>query len=191
MKFWNVPNTIGVIRVILIVIALPFMYFTPGLWLISVSLIALSFLLDGLDGYIARKLKQITTIGSLVDVLADRITEYLLWIFFSGVGIIPIWAPLIVIPRGAITDSIRAIANAKGISVYDLPKSNIAKALVKNRIPRLTIGLCKAVLFIISAVQVSGVYNLSDWIFWITVIVVLINLARGIPVILEAGQVMD
>ncbi len=200
MKFWNVPNTLGVLRVFFIIAAIPLMYYVPTLWWIAVILILSSFALDGLDGYLARKLDQTTTLGSLVDVLADRITEYMLWVFYTGMGAIPLWAPLIVIPRGVITDAIRAIANAKGISVYELPQSGIAKALIKNRVPRLLIGFLKAVLFTTAAVYLASTQNiccfemkqvLNTWIFWLTVLVVVLNIARGLPVILEADTVIE
>ncbi len=187
---WNIPNLVCLVRVILIVLALPIMYHFPEYWIASSSLIAVSFLLDAVDGYLARKLNQKTVFGSLLDVIADRITEYLLWVFFAYERIIPLWAPLIVIPRGVLTDSIRSIANAKGISVYDLPRSKVAKALVSNRVPRITIGLGKAVLFILSAIQLSG-KNLEGVIFWLTVFVVIVNLARGLPVIIEGARVLE
>ncbi len=191
MKFWNIPNTVCVVRTAIIPVAIVLMYFGDAfVKSIGIALILLSFILDGIDGYIARKLKQETTLGSLVDVIADRITEYMLWVFFSGMGIIPLWAPLIVIPRGVLTDTIRSIATTKGISVYDLPKSKIAKFLVTSRVLRLSIGASKMILF-----TLAGIFMVTNiprnWIVIMSVIVVLINVARGLPVIAEANQVLQ
>ncbi len=191
MKFWNVPNTISIFRTVVIPISIILLYFgNIELKLIGVILIPLAFALDGIDGLVAKKLNQKTTLGSLLDVLADRITEYMLWIFFSGLGLVPLWAPLIVIPRGVVTDAIRAHATAKGISVYDLPKNRISRFLVSNRIPRVLIGLGKGVLFTLLALVLVGLAIPSGVVFWLVVFVVILNLARGIPVILEAGEII-
>lgn len=189
MRFWNVPNTIGVIRTLVIPIAIIMLYYNFYAY-VGISLIILSYLLDAVDGYLARKLNQTTTIGSLVDVLADRITEYILWIFFTYMKYIPLWAPLIVIPRGVLTDAIRSIASAKGISVYDLPKNSISKLLVRSRLFRVLIGLGKLVSFTYAGYLMAIGRPTDVYVFWLVVFVVVINIARGLPVIIESGPVV-
>ncbi|MFH1210871.1 MAG: CDP-alcohol phosphatidyltransferase family protein [archaeon] len=67
----NVPNTITSIRILLVPI---FLY---ELWqkniIISVILFSAIMIGDVLDGYVARKLKQTTKLGTVLDSLADRI----------------------------------------------------------------------------------------------------------------------
>ena len=189
--FWNAPNTVCVVRAGLIPIAVVLLWLNNTTSrILGLTLIVISFLMDALDGYLARKLNQKTTIGSLVDVIADRITEYMLWVFFSYEHIIPVWVPLIVIPRGVLTDSTRSIAASKGVSVYDLPRSRLAKFLVTSRIMRITIGGGKLLLFILAGA--SMIWSIPEsWIFWLSALVVIINLSRGIPVIAESSQILE
>ncbi len=189
MKF-TLADKISILRVILIILAILMLYFGDNLIkLSSAILIVLGFLLDWVDGWIARRFKQERPIGSMIDVIADRLSEYLLWIFYLGMGVIPIWAPLIVIPRGVLTDFIRSQATAKGISVYELPKSRIAKFLVKSRFMRGLIGLSKLCLFTVLAMELGGL-NLGVS-YALVVLVVILNVLRGLPVILEAKTILS
>ncbi len=185
---WTIPNIISMSRVVLIILSITGLYYGNfAVRVVSTILILLSFLLDWIDGWVARTINQGTVIGSMIDVIADRLTEYILWIFFLGLGLVPLWAPLIVIPRGVITDFIRSRATARGVSVYDLPKSWISKFLVKSRIMRGLIGLSKLCLFTILGLELAGIH--LGLVYPLVIITVILNLSRGLPVILEASNV--
>lgn len=76
MLIRNLANLITLIRVIMIFTAVGLLNQGNMLWRKwGVIILCLAFLLDGLDGYIARKTNFSNKIGSLVDTLGDRITE--------------------------------------------------------------------------------------------------------------------
>ncbi|GAB1608176.1 hypothetical protein Ahia01_001101800, partial [Argonauta hians] len=65
----------GYVRLILLVVAFV-CYDIPGYFLLAYGTFAV---LDGIDGYVARKLKQISRFGSLLDVVVDNIGRGMLW----------------------------------------------------------------------------------------------------------------
>ncbi|MDR1564791.1 MAG: CDP-alcohol phosphatidyltransferase family protein [Oscillospiraceae bacterium] len=89
----NVPNTLSFIRIILIPVFVYF-FFKNNLWAASGVLLA-SGLSDMFDGYLARKLNQITEMGKILDPIADKLTlcavVVCMWARFahgfSGLGI--------------------------------------------------------------------------------------------------------
>ncbi len=72
-KNLNIPNSLSVLRIILII---PFViYFTRGEILQAVIVLVISGLSDMLDGMIARKFNQFTELGQMLDPLSDKLTQ--------------------------------------------------------------------------------------------------------------------
>ncbi|MBQ5840342.1 MAG: CDP-alcohol phosphatidyltransferase family protein [Clostridia bacterium] len=70
---WNVPNALSVLRIVLIpCFAVLYLLHLDG-WAFGVLL--LSGLTDCFDGYLARRLNQITDCGKLLDPLSDKLTQ--------------------------------------------------------------------------------------------------------------------
>ncbi len=64
---------------------------------------------DFLDGYLARKNKQTTELGALLDPIADKLTTIAVIILYIGNGI-PAWMALVLISRDIIVSGIRVFA---------------------------------------------------------------------------------
>ena len=69
----TVPNALSVLRILII----PFFawYFMQDQLVVAVALLVLSGLSDCADGFIARKLNQVTELGKMLDPLADKLTQ--------------------------------------------------------------------------------------------------------------------
>ena len=81
----TVPNFLSLIRLGLLPVYVR-VYLNavrPGDYLLAGGLLAVSCLTDLLDGWIARKLKQVTTLGKILDPLADKITQFTLTVCLS------------------------------------------------------------------------------------------------------------
>ena len=72
-KWVNVPNCLTMLRILLIPVFLIAYYQLPEARYVSLIVFAAASLTDCLDGYLARRLKQITSFGKLCDPLADKI----------------------------------------------------------------------------------------------------------------------
>ena len=69
---FNYPNTLTIVRLVLIPVYLYF--FLTGEYILSGVFFSISGLTDFLDGYLARKYNMITDLGRLLDPLADKLT---------------------------------------------------------------------------------------------------------------------
>jgi CDP-diacylglycerol--glycerol-3-phosphate 3-phosphatidyltransferase len=74
---------------------------------------------DGLDGYLARKRGQVTTLGILLDPLADKLliaAAFITLVQFNA-RIIPAWIAVIVVGREFLVSGLRSIAAAEGFTI--------------------------------------------------------------------------
>lgn len=124
MKF-NVPTKLTFLRLILsllIIVLLLFPFYRVGFefktFLFHSILIDVRYILCGvifilasftdyLDGYIARKNKQVTDFGKFSDAIADKVLVNSVLIIFASQGFIPAIVPVVIIVRDIIVDAIR------------------------------------------------------------------------------------
>ena len=116
--FWNLPNTITVVRmaVVPILIGFPLYDGRAGSHVVA-WLFILAALGDLLDGWAARRGAQVTRIGKLLDPLADKLTVATALIVLLVMGRIPAWAltlVVVVIGRELAVTGLRGIASAGG-----------------------------------------------------------------------------
>jgi phosphatidylglycerophosphate synthase len=76
----------------------------------SLALTICAIGLDGVDGYLARRLRMTSALGAQLDILGDRVIENLFFIYFAASAQISVWVPLVFFVRGLLTDFLRGIA---------------------------------------------------------------------------------
>jgi CDP-diacylglycerol--glycerol-3-phosphate 3-phosphatidyltransferase len=106
---------------------------------------------DGLDGYLARKRKQITTMGILLDPLADKLmvtTAYILLVAYNP-RIVPPWIAVLVIGREFLVSGLRSIASSEGFTIE-----------------ASEIGKLKTVIQIVSVVAAILAHRWDYWIWF-------------------------
>lgn len=113
----NIPNSITVFRLVLTAIFIAAASFDAQ-WayvtaLVTFSLAAVS---DWLDGYLARKLNLVTSLGKLLDPLADKILVAAGFIYLSVHPDIycPVWVTCLIIGREFMVTGLRQIAVEQG-----------------------------------------------------------------------------
>ena len=92
---------------------------------ICAALYALAVITDLIDGYIARKKNEITTIGKLLDSIADKMVLYSSLIILASRGFINPIIPIAVISSDTIIDGIKMGILAKGQVVPSLKINKI------------------------------------------------------------------
>lgn len=89
---------------------------------------------DGLDGYLARKRGQITTMGMLLDPLADKllITAAFIGLVQFNPHIVPAWIAVVIIGREFLVSGLRSIAAQQGFTIdaSDLGKVKMVVQIV-------------------------------------------------------------
>ena len=116
--------------------------------LVAVGLFILASITDGLDGYLARRRGQITTMGILLDPLADKLMVSAAFIVLVAYvpAIVPPWIAVLVIGREFLVSGLRSIAAAEGFTIE-----------------ASEIGKLKTVLQIVSVVAAILAHR---WIYW-------------------------
>ena len=82
-------------------------------------LFILASITDGVDGYLARKRGQITTMGMLLDPLADKlmVTAAFISLVEFNPRIVPAWIAVLVIGREFLVSGLRSIASSSGFTI--------------------------------------------------------------------------
>src|SRR5438067_7670174 len=98
------------------------------------GLFILASMTDGLDGYLARKRGQVTTIGMLLDPLADKLmiaAAFISLVQFNP-RIVPAWIAVIIIGREFLVSGLRGIAASEGFTIQasDLGKLKMVVQIV-------------------------------------------------------------
>jgi CDP-diacylglycerol--glycerol-3-phosphate 3-phosphatidyltransferase len=79
----------------------------------------LASITDGLDGYLARRRQQVTTMGILLDPLADKLmvsAAFIILVAYTPT-IVPPWIAVLVIGREFLVSGLRSIAAAEGFAI--------------------------------------------------------------------------
>jgi CDP-diacylglycerol--glycerol-3-phosphate 3-phosphatidyltransferase len=117
-KFWNLPNTITVVRVgvVPILLLLPWFSNRAGSCFIGWSFTIAAFS-DLLDGWLARRGQQVTRIGKLLDPLADKLIISTALIVLVAIERIPGWATwmaVVIVGRELAVTGLRGLASSQG-----------------------------------------------------------------------------
>lgn len=102
--WWTVPNLLTLFRILL---TLPFLYFVnQGRFGIALAVFFLASLTDFADGFLARRLKQQSSLGRFLDPLADKL---LITAAFAVMAVphaefasIPVWLAIVVVGRDVV-----------------------------------------------------------------------------------------
>jgi CDP-diacylglycerol--glycerol-3-phosphate 3-phosphatidyltransferase len=117
--FWNLPNTITILRTAAVPVLLFFPFFVDSrlgsqvmAWIFIVAAVT-----DLVDGWLARRGAQVTKIGKLLDPLADKLLVSTALIVLLSVGRIPAWATVfvvVIVGRELAVTGLRGLASAGG-----------------------------------------------------------------------------
>src|SRR5206468_7655094 len=115
----DMANVITVGRICLLFVIVALIYFgNVGVITVCMPLVAFTFALDGVDGWVARRRGESSQFGAVFDIAGDRIVENVLWVVFADLELVPIWVPLLVITRGFVVDGFRSISFAEGMTAF-------------------------------------------------------------------------
>lgn len=141
----NIPNLLTLLRIFfvpLLVAALVQEHVSVHIGAIQVSNVWLAlaiFLIaastDLLDGYLARRWRQITTIGTLLDPIADKLLISSALIALVQVRAVPAWIVILIVGREFAVSGLRAIAAAEG---YTIRASDLGKTKMVSQVAAIS-----------------------------------------------------
>ena len=111
----NFPNILSMSRLIAtVVIFVLILVNQPWAFLVATVLFLLASVTDYLDGYLARKMNVVSSLGVFLDLTADKVLVAAVLIAMVQIGIIPAWITFIIITRELLVSGLRSLAAAKG-----------------------------------------------------------------------------
>ena len=119
----NLPNSITLSRIGCIPIfiwVLSTSVFHPGTQeLVAAAIFSLASITDGLDGYLARKHGQISSVGMLLDPMADKllIASGLIILVRITPNLMPPWIAVLVLGREFLITGLRSVAASQGFTI--------------------------------------------------------------------------
>lgn len=195
----NLANIVSVTRIFVAYVAIACLYVqTTWAYIIALVLTIIAFAMDGLDGYLARKLNQSSEWGSVLDILGDRIVEVSYWIIFAVMGWLNIIFPLICVARAFTTDGIRSVALSKGMTAFGdktMQSTSWGKFICASRFMRISYAVAKVLAFLLLiTVNTPGMelWNGTPILHIITMVfawaAIIFCVVRAIPVVVESPK---
>ncbi|MEA3332627.1 MAG: CDP-diacylglycerol--glycerol-3-phosphate 3-phosphatidyltransferase [Pseudomonadota bacterium] len=114
----NLPNLLTCSRILIVPLIIVLLYFdSRWLNLFTALLVVLAAITDGLDGYLARKYNFESTLGKLLDPLADKILLLSTMVMLVHLQRAPAWIVCLILCRETAITGLRAIAVEKGVVI--------------------------------------------------------------------------
>jgi CDP-diacylglycerol--glycerol-3-phosphate 3-phosphatidyltransferase len=172
----NVPNVLTVLRILLVpVLVVALTTNTANGDTIAAVVFALAALTDGLDGYIARSRKSITTFGKVMDPIADKMLITAALIALVSLDRLDAWVAMVIIAREFAVSSLRVAAAQQGAII---PASILGK--IK------TVTQVVAVMALIAANDPH-----ATWVDVLVGVMVLTTVASGVDYFLNVRREIE
>jgi len=115
---WNIPNLLSFFRIAAIPFVVILLLFPAPLpSFLAALFFSIASLTDLLDGYIARHQKSETSVGKLLDPLADKLLINSALIMLISLGRVPAWMVVLLVGREIAVTGLRGIAAAQGVVI--------------------------------------------------------------------------
>jgi CDP-diacylglycerol--glycerol-3-phosphate 3-phosphatidyltransferase len=127
------PNLLTMGRIALIPLVLAFIdNYSPVRSFIATLIYLAAAVTDFLDGYLARKRKQISVLGKFLDPLADKLIVTAVLVYLTAMDRCPAWLVVALLAREFAVTGLRSIATTEGliISASDSGKQKTALQLI-------------------------------------------------------------
>ena len=166
----NFPISLTLLRIFfvpLLVVLLLTKGYNLDLWAVAVLLLAA--VTDFLDGYLARKRAQITTLGILLDPIADKLLTCSAFISLVELHLVPAWMVVIIVGREFAVSGLRAVASAEG---FVLSASDLGKTKMVLQVVAITVIVLERHYFLI------GDFHLGLVLLWLVMLFALASAAQ-------------
>jgi CDP-diacylglycerol---glycerol-3-phosphate 3-phosphatidyltransferase len=188
----NLPNALTVGRIVLIplLVVVLLTEFEGRLILgvrkelVGAAIFGLASLTDWLDGYLARRRKQITTFGQLMDPLADKFLIAAALVSLVQMELAQPWMVALLLGREFAVTALRGVAYAKGVVIAASP-------LGKFKMLSQVIAILLLILGYDHLQQFYVLGQIALWIAMITAVASLIDYYRRFSHVLGVQRVQQ
>lgn len=169
---FNLPNKLTLVRIFLVPLLVVFLISSSRInSLIAAAIFLAASITDWLDGLIARKTRQITTLGKLLDPLADKLLVSAAFISLVQSGRIPAWMVVVIVCRELAITGLRGIAASNDMVIpaswwgkYKMIAQTLAILLLILDIPFAMVAAWVALtLTLVSGIEYSVKFISGSW----------------------------
>jgi len=158
----NLPNKLSVLRILLVPVIIYLLLFNSlTASIAALAVFVLAALTDKYDGYYARKYDLVTTLGKILDPLADKLLIIGVFTAFVEVGVLSTWPLLIIVARELAVTGLRVVAADQGSVI---PANIWGKT-------KTTIQMITAIVLIINPQIFNLPLLLTEGLIWLTVLI--------------------
>jgi CDP-diacylglycerol--glycerol-3-phosphate 3-phosphatidyltransferase len=144
----NLPNTLTLVRMFLVPLLVVVLltefegHLILGMpkELVGAGIFGLASVTDWLDGYLARRRRQVTWLGQVLDPIADKLLTSAAFISLVQLDLAPAWMVALIIGREFAITGLRSLAYTKGITMPASPLGKIKMASQVTAILLLILG---------------------------------------------------
>ncbi len=184
----NLANAITIARILLIPVFLVLLLGglpEPYGDIAAAAVFILAAATDKLDGYVARRNEQITTLGQFLDPLADKLLIAAALIALVSQGRVAAWVAMLIIGREIAVSVLRIVGVSQGVSIPADKYGKLKTVLQIVYIVYILVPTDKIATFIHVSTDVATVIQ---WI--LAAVVVIVTLASGVRYFLNARGVI-
>ena len=156
----NLPNALSLARIFLVpllvlVLVTKFegrLIYGVRMEIVGAAIFGIASLTDWLDGYLARRRKQVTTLGQLLDPLADKLLITAALLSLVQMDIAPAWMVLVILGREFAVTVLRGVAYSRGVVIAASPLGKLKMVSQVVAILLLILGRIALWVAVITAV---------------------------------------
>jgi CDP-diacylglycerol--glycerol-3-phosphate 3-phosphatidyltransferase len=171
----NLPNSLSITRIFLVpLLVVVLLTKFEGRQILGVpkelvgaAIFALASLTDWADGYLARRRKQITPFGQIIDPLADKLLTSAALISLIQMELAPAWMVAVIIGRELAVTALRSVAYSRGAVMAASPLGKI----------KMVAEVVAILALILAHGQRTPLLLIGQTALWIVVITALVSAA--------------
>ena len=169
----NLPNSLTVARIFLVPVLVSVLLtkfegrLVLGLpvELVAAAIFGLASLTDWLDGYLARRRKQVTTLGQILDPLADKLLISATLVSLVQLGLASAWMVGVIIGREIAVTGLRNLAYSRGLA---MPASGLGKLKMASQVTAI-------LLLILGWERVPALLVLGQAALWVVLLTAVVS----------------
>jgi CDP-diacylglycerol--glycerol-3-phosphate 3-phosphatidyltransferase len=169
----NLPNTLTLSRIflvpLLVVVLLTKFEGRQVLGvdkdLVAAAIFGIASLTDWLDGYLARRRKQVTPLGQMMDPLADKLLTSAVFIALVQMEVAKAWMVAVIIGRELAITALRSIAYSRGVTMAASPMGKV----------KMVAEVVAILGMILGPERLGRLYVLAPLALWVAVVTAVVS----------------
>lgn len=154
----NLPNALTLARIFFVPLLVAALVQKSVNEYLALGIFLAAALTDLLDGFLARRWGQITTVGTLLDPIADKLLVSAALISLVQVQVLPAWIAVLIIGREFAISGLRSIAAAEG---YVIQANDLGKLKLLTQV--------LAISLMLAGMRHPQLQTIAMWSMWVVV----------------------